>query len=72
MIKPRMSLTRGITNQHGTEAKGEPWNKQTIHGWKLTYVKLRMGRGWGRRFILYYPSGSCWYLDFYLLSMQAS
>lgn len=72
------------TNQHGTERKGDPWNKQTVKGWKLKVVKLETFvrvAGWddawivqslaGRRLIVYRPSGAWWHFDV-CLSMTKS
>ena len=67
------NLDKGASNHHGTQKKGEPWNKETIKGWKITahdMIKANSyidGFGdrllWYYRFILYKPDGSCWYFD---------
>ena len=66
------------SNHHGTERKGEPWNKETVRGWKCCIVKLEsfriLANGTesiqsiaGRRLWIYAPSGACWNFDVYLL-----
>jgi len=64
-------------NHHGTEKKGEPWNRATIRGWTVRVVKLetfrRLATGTeaiqslvGRRLWIYAPSGACWNFDVYI------
>jgi len=67
------SFDKSEINHHGTQAKGEPWNAQTVKGWKLKFINICRANSWNRelqknlafcwRWILYHPSGSCWYLD---------
>ena len=58
------------TNHHGTERKGEPWNKETAHGWKAKWLVLegfasysKLKQDIGRRLVIYRPSGACWLFD---------
>ena len=38
---------------------------ETIHGWKVTRVKLDVhSPSTGYRYILYFPSGAWWHIDF--------
>lgn len=82
-MKLRFNFGKSDNNYHGTQAKGEPWNQQTVHGWKLSCVDLLEGiKGretsnpeggktrakWYKRFILYCPSGSWRHVDVALLS----
>ena len=72
----RVSFGRGYsdTNHHGTEKKGEPWNRETRKGWTVCIVKLEnfliLQNGCealqslaGRRLIVYAPSGAWWHFD---------
>jgi hypothetical protein len=66
MMRFFCDFSRGATNQHGTQKDGEPWNKQTVKGPMLKFLKLRRksaGISW--RFIFYFPSGACWYFDLF-------
>lgn len=76
----RLCFARGFldTNHHGTEAKGQPWNRQTVRGWKAKIVRLETFRILstgneciqslaGRRLWVYAPSGKCWNFDVYLI-----
>jgi hypothetical protein len=57
---------RAKTNHHGTQSKGHDWNGGTVRGWKLRAIRLKRSRpGISLRFILYFPSGACWYFDIY-------
>jgi len=82
-MKFRINFDKNITNYHGTQAKGQPWNNETIRGWTLKSVDLlqpikkrekanpeggKTRAKWYKRFILYFPSGSWWNLDVALLS----
>jgi hypothetical protein len=82
-MKFKVHLDKNGINHHGTQAKGEPWNNQTVRGWKLTCVDLlreikqreqsnpeggKTRAKWYKRFILYFPSGSWWNLDVALVS----
>lgn len=57
------------TNHHGTEKKGEPWNKETVRGPKFVFLRLESHekdfklRHLGWRVILYFPSGAWWHFD---------
>jgi hypothetical protein len=58
------------SNHHGTERKGEPWNKETVRGWKAKWLVLegfdrnsKLKQNIGRRLIIYRPSGACWLFD---------
>lgn len=77
-MKLKMRLEKNNTNHHGTQRKGEPWNAQTIHGWKLSCVDLlgpikkrekdnpeggKTRAKWRKRFIVYLPSGAWWNFD---------
>lgn len=77
-LKLKINLYKSEVNQHGTQAKGEPWNQQTVHGWKVTCLDLlqpirereksnpeggKTLKKWYKRFILYFPSGAWWNLD---------
>lgn len=81
-MKLRILFEKNDMNYHGTQAKGETWNEQTIRGWKLRCVDLlrpikerekvnpeggKTRAKWYKRFILYFPSGSWWNLDIALL-----
>lgn len=74
----KIRLEKNATNHHGTQANGEAWNNQTVHGFKLRYVDLleqikkrekvnpeggKTRAKWYKRFILYFPSGSWWNFD---------
>lgn len=62
---PLFITGKSDTNYHGTQSKGEPWNEQTVRGWKVRIIKLSRGRpGISLRFILYFPSGAWRHLDF--------
>jgi hypothetical protein len=57
-------------NHHGTEAHGQPWNKQTVCGPRFKLVRLegfdsdsRLKANIGWRVIFYFPSGAWWHLD---------
>lgn len=44
----------------------------TIYGWKLKVYKLiANGPDYAIRFILYFPSGKCWYLDYYNRNLKS-
>lgn len=76
----KIKFTHGYNerNFHGTQKKGEEWNKQTVKGWKAKIVKLetivRVGSSgtWkvqsliGRSLIIYRPNGGWWHFDVYL------
>ena len=81
-MRIKLRLEKNATNHHGTQAKGDPWNEQTVHGWKLRCVDLlrpikerekvnpeggKTRARWYKRFILYFPAGSWWNLDVTLL-----
>ena len=54
-------------NSHGTQEKGQPWNQETVKGWKLKRIPLlRLSAGVSQRIILYTPSGAWWHADIYL------
>jgi hypothetical protein len=66
------------TNHHGTQRKGEPWNRETLRSC-IRIVKLetfrRLSTGTeaikslvGRRIWIYAPSGKCWNVDVYLIT----
>ena len=68
----RVSFTRSSldTNHHGTERKGEPWNKETVRGWKAKWLVLegfasypKLKQDIGRSLVIYRPSGACWLFD---------
>lgn len=82
MMKFKIWFDKGDTNYHGTQAKGEPWNQETVRGWKLVTIDLLPGikmrekhnpEGgktraiWYKRIIIYKPSGACWYVDMSLV-----
>lgn len=82
-MKLTMGFEKNKMNYHGTQAKEEPWNKQTVVGWKLHCVDLlqpikqreksnpeggKTRAKWYKRFILYFPDGSWWNLDVALVS----
>lgn len=84
-MKLSVHFSKNYTNHHGTKAKGEPWNKETVHGLKLTCVDLlqpikrrensnpeggKTRAKWYKRFILYFPSGSWWNFDVALLRRE--
>jgi len=55
------------SNHHGTQARGEEWNKETVRGPKFTYCKLDVhAPSTGHRIWFYFPSGKCWSFDVYL------
>lgn len=58
---------KSSTNYHGTQAKGESWNNETVYGWKIISLDIKpLGETrakWYKRFILYFPSGAWWYFD---------
>jgi hypothetical protein len=65
-------FSKGESNHHGTQKKGEPWNQQTVTGPKLVFLDLiaantpRMKDSqlifyW--RIIYYFKNGACWYFD---------
>ncbi len=75
-MKLRLNSGKSNINYHGTQAKGELWNQQTVKGWKLSCVDLlqpikkrevsnpeggKTRVKWYKRFILYFPSGAWWY-----------
>lgn len=77
-MKIKVTLENSPINYHGTQKKGEPWNGETVRGYKVTcldllkYVKEREASNleggktravWYKRFILYFPSGAWWNLD---------
>lgn len=65
-MKIIFDFSKGLTNYHGTQKKGEPWNRDTIHGPKLRYVKPSyVPPSSGHRLIYYFRDGSCWYFDIY-------
>ncbi len=77
-MKIEVNCGKGAGNYHGTQAKGETWNMETVHGWKLACVDLlgpikereannpeggKTRALWYKRFILYFPSSYWWYFD---------
>lgn len=71
-MKLKFDCSKGVFNQHGTQAAGEPWNGQAVKGWKIRFIDLikanrykkELTRNFAKwRFILYRPSGACYYLD---------
>jgi hypothetical protein len=71
-MKVRFNYSKGESNSHGTQRKGEPWNKETVRGWKVVFIDMRKANSFSKeicrspiywRFILYQPSGVCHYLD---------
>jgi hypothetical protein len=51
-------------NMHGTQKKGEPWNKEMVTGPKFSLVKLGVHKPTtGHRLIFYWPSGAWNHLD---------
>ena len=53
-------------NQHGTQKRGEPWNKEMICGPTFRYCKLDVhAPSTGHRIWFYFPSGKCWNFDVY-------
>lgn len=81
-MKLRTTFEKNGVNHHGTQAKGQPWNNETIRGWKLRCVDLlqpikewernnpeggKTRARWYKRFILYFPSGRWWNIDVALL-----
>jgi hypothetical protein len=51
-------------NMHGTQAKGKPWNAQTLRGPKVRCCKLELHQpSIGYRFVFYFPSGKWWSFD---------
>jgi hypothetical protein len=84
-LKLRINCEKSVTNYHGTEKKGEPWNRETVRGWKLRCVDLlqpikerekhnpeggKTRARWYKRFILYLPSGAWYNLDVALVSTR--
>jgi hypothetical protein len=82
-----MKLEKNDMNHHGTQLTGEPWNRQTVHGWRLSCVdllqpikkreKANPGGGktcakWYKRLILYLPSGAWYNLDVALISRRSN
>lgn len=82
MLKPKFYFGKSKTNHHGTQPKGEPWNQQTVYGWKLILVDILSSikkrtesnpegghtrARWYKRIILYFPSGAWWHLDVVLI-----
>jgi hypothetical protein len=54
------------SNYHGTERKGESWNRQPVRGPKFRHVRLTVhAPSTGHRFIFYLPSGAWRHLDVY-------
>lgn len=71
-MKLQFDHSKGETNHHGTEKKGEPWNKETVRGPKLTFHDIKKANAWKKsrkrcmfywRWIFYRPSGACHYFD---------
>lgn len=77
-MKFNMRFEKNAMNHHGNQAKGEPWDQQTVHGWKIRCVDLlqsikerekenpeggKTRARWYKRFILYFPSGYWWNFD---------
>ena len=77
-MKLRTYFGKSKMNSHGTQGKGEPWNQETVRGWKLCCVDLlgpikaretanpeggKTRAKWYKRFILYFPSGAWWNFD---------
>jgi hypothetical protein len=59
-------FSTGDDNRHGTQKHGEKWNQQTVHGPKLAFFNLfPLPECVSKRAIFYFPSGACWYFDFY-------
>lgn len=64
-------ISKNDRNSHGTQKRGERWNKETVCGPKFKVVKLEgcVGKtimtlpGFHRRVIFYSPSGTWWHLD---------
>lgn len=65
------------SNHHGTQRKGETWDREPIRGWTFRIVHLetfrRLSSGTeaiqsltGRRLWVYSPSGACWNFDVYI------
>jgi len=82
-MRLKLHLNKNSMNYHGTQAKGEPWNNETVHGYKVSCVDLlknikqrerdnpeggKTCAKWYKRFILYLPSGAWWNLDVCLFS----
>jgi hypothetical protein len=76
----RISFGKGslTSNHHGTQRKGEPWNREPIRGWTCRIVTLetfrRLSTGTeaiqslaGRRLWIYAPSGKCWHFDIFVV-----
>jgi hypothetical protein len=69
----KFAFSKGERNCHGTQKKGEPWNKETVRGPKLVFFDIKKENAWQKgfgarcfffwRWIFYFPSGSCWYID---------
>jgi hypothetical protein len=77
-MRIKIHLDKNKSNSHGTQKKGEPWNREMIRGHKITVVDLISGirerekqnpecgrtrAVWYKRFIYYCPSGKWWNLD---------
>jgi len=65
-MKLKFNWHTGKGNHHGTQKKGEPWNQETVRGWKLKFLDIRSPNSlarWYGRWILYRPSGACYYFD---------
>lgn len=61
-------MTRLQINIGRSDGNSHDWSSgegQTIHGWKVSYVKLAVHPpSTGHRFFLYFPSGANWNIDF--------
>ncbi len=77
-MRIKVHLDKNVTNHHGTQMRGEPWNEQMVRGWKICVIDLlkdireretvnpeggKTRARWYKRFILYFPDGSWWNLD---------
>jgi hypothetical protein len=59
-------FTKDKTNNHGGQVKGKESIGEMVRGWRLVKINLlRETLGFSVRFILYFPSGRCWYFDFF-------
>lgn len=83
MMQLKLNFGKHVANYHGTQPKGEQWNKQTVRGYKLCCVDLlgpikareksnpeggKTSAKYYKRLILYFPSSAWWYLDIALVS----
>lgn len=71
---------RNERNIHGTQKKGEPWNRETVRGPRFSVVDIRKGNphtkenanDFYKRIIFYFPSGAWWNLDIFFPRREAS